>query len=302
MNILLRGGWVQQVRLFSGLLIFAYAAAHFFNMALGLVSLNAMEQFQTWRFVVTRSAVGTAVLAAAFVAHLVFALVKLAERRTWNLARWEWIQLISGLLIPLLLIDHAFGMRFKAALFDTDTFYKPSLVALWPGAALQQTVLLLLVWGHSCVGLHYWLWLTKWYRGVAPYLFALAVMIPTLALAGFMVGGRDVGATLKTAADVQQVFTDAKWPNAAQSTEIDRIVRWGLVVFGMIVAGAGAVLWSRTLGQKVAEKVSVTYAKGPTVTGTIGATLLEMSRANNVPHTAVCGGRGRCSTCRVRID
>ena len=32
-----------------------------------------------------------------------------------------------------------------------------------------------------------------------------------------------------------------------------------------------------------------------------GATLLEISRAAGVPHAAVCGGRGRCTTCRVLV-
>jgi adenylate cyclase len=302
MNVLLRGGWVQQLRLYSGLIIFAFAAAHFFNLALGLISLDAMDDFQTLRFSVTRSLLGTVILSAAFLAHMALALVKLAERRTWQLAQWEWLQLISGLIIPLLLIEHAFGMRFKAALFGTDTYYKPSLVALWPGAALQQTALLLLVWVHSCVGLHYWLRLARWYRPVAPYLLGLAVALPTLALAGFMVSGRQLSASLKTAADVKQVFDEAKWPTAAQSTQIDHIVRWGLLVFSMFMAGVGAILWSRTLGRKLADKVSVTYTGGPTVHSPVGSTLLEISRQHNVAHTSVCGGRARCSTCRVSIN
>jgi adenylate cyclase len=302
MNVLLRGGWVQQARLFSGLLIFAFAAAHFFNLALGLISLGAMEQFQTWRFVVTRSVTGTTLLAAAFLIHMVMALVKLAERRTWQLARWEWLQLISGLVIPVLLIDHAFGMRFKAGLFDTDTYYKPSLLALWPGAALKQTVLLLLVWVHSCVGLHYWLRLARWYRPFAPYLLGLAVLLPTLALVGFMISGREVVASVKTATDAKSIFDGAKWPTAAQGAQIDHIVRWGLLVFGMFLAGIGAILWSRTLGRKITDKVAVSYTSGPTVNGLVGATLLEISRQNNIAHTSVCGGRARCSTCRVRID
>jgi adenylate cyclase len=233
---------------------------------------------------------------------MVLALIKLAERRTWQLARWEWVQLISGLIIPLLLIEHAFGMRLKAGLFGTDTYYTPSLLALWPGAALQQTALLLLVWVHSCVGLHYWLRLARWYRPFAPYLLGLAVLLPTLALVGFMVSGREVGASIKTAADAKKVFDDANWPTAVQSAQLDHIVRWGLLVFGMFLAGVGAVLWSRTLGRKVAETVSISYTSGPTVEGTVGSTLLEISRTNNVAHTSVCGGRARCSTCRVRID
>ena len=30
-------------------------------------------------------------------------------------------------------------------------------------------------------------------------------------------------------------------------------------------------------------------------------TVLEASRMGGVPHASVCGGRGRCATCRVRV-
>jgi adenylate cyclase len=46
----------------------------------------------------------------------------------------------------------------------------------------------------------------------------------------------------------------------------------------------------------------VTYAGGPQVKSAVGPSLLEISRMNGIPHTSVCGGRARCSTCRVRID
>jgi len=37
------------------------------------------------------------------------------------------------------------------------------------------------------------------------------------------------------------------------------------------------------------------------VTVPLGFTILEASRWAAIPHASVCGGRGRCSTCRVRI-
>ena len=32
-----------------------------------------------------------------------------------------------------------------------------------------------------------------------------------------------------------------------------------------------------------------------------GTTVLETLRANGIPHASVCGGRARCTTCRVRV-
>ena len=34
---------------------------------------------------------------------------------------------------------------------------------------------------------------------------------------------------------------------------------------------------------------------------TPGTSVLEASRIAGIPHASVCGGRGRCSTCRVRV-
>ena len=50
-----------------------------------------------------------------------------------------------------------------------------------------------------------------------------------------------------------------------------------------------------------AHKIIVTYTDGPRVSAPRGLSLLEISRLNNIPHASVCGGRARCSTCRVRV-
>jgi adenylate cyclase len=49
------------------------------------------------------------------------------------------------------------------------------------------------------------------------------------------------------------------------------------------------------------RRVRLRYPDGVTVSIKPGMSVLEASRAAGVPHAAVCGGRGRCSTCRVRI-
>jgi adenylate cyclase len=46
MHVLARGDILQRLRLISGLVLFAFAATHFLNHALGLVSLEAMHAMQ----------------------------------------------------------------------------------------------------------------------------------------------------------------------------------------------------------------------------------------------------------------
>jgi adenylate cyclase len=47
--------------------------------------------------------------------------------------------------------------------------------------------------------------------------------------------------------------------------------------------------------------ITLTYGNGRTVRVPKGLSVLEASLRYNVPHASVCGGRARCSTCRIRV-
>ena len=59
MHVLWRGDTLQRLRLVSGLILFTFAATHFINHSLGLISVDWMHEMQKWRWVVTRSWPGT---------------------------------------------------------------------------------------------------------------------------------------------------------------------------------------------------------------------------------------------------
>ena len=160
MHILLRGDTLQRLRIASGLILFLFAATHFLNHALGLIHVDAMHAMQRWRWVVTRSVPGTFLLVTALVTHIGLALYKVAARATLRLPAWELTQLGLGLLIPFLLFPHIVNTRVARVSFGVEDTYLYELARLWPDGALLQTTLLLVVWVHGCMGLHYWLRLT----------------------------------------------------------------------------------------------------------------------------------------------
>ena len=78
----------------------------------------------------------------------------------------------------------------------------------------------------------------------------------------------------------------------------DRLQHTFLALLGLALL----VPMVRIVRRAAGARVEVTYRGGPTVRVAPGPTLLEISRMKDVPHASVCGGRARCSTCRVGIE
>jgi adenylate cyclase len=70
-----------------------------------------------------------------------------------------------------------------------------------------------------------------------------------------------------------------------------------LALIGLVLAARGA----RLLLERRRDTLTLSYGNGRTVRIPKGLSVLEASLRHNVPHASVCGGRARCSTCRIRI-
>jgi adenylate cyclase len=289
---LFAGGIWQRLRIFSGLVLFVFAFFHLLNHALGIWGVGPMEAFQAWRVPIQRSLPVSALLAAAFFTHLFLNLWRIATRSTWRMPLWEGLQIALGLSIPVLLMQHAPYLRAAASIEGVSTTYSRVLPALWSEHTWNQTLLVLVVWSHGCIGLHFWLRLGNFYRRIAPLLLAIAVLLPALSLAGFVAAGRESLAGPVLASEAVQ-------PTGITARDIERSAvdtAWALRALLAIALAIRVVLHLSR------RRIRVRYTDGPTLLAPAGPTLLELSRAYRVPHASVCGGRARCSTCRVRIE
>lgn len=283
-------------------MLFTYVATHLANHALGLVSLGAMESGLGWFLWLWRNPLANLVLYAALFTHVWLGLRSLFRRRHLRMPVWEATQLGLGLLIPPLLIQHVVGTRVAVLLFDVVDSYTRTLLGFWylrPDVGLRQALLLLIAWTHGCIGLHYWLRIRPWYARVALPLFAGAVLLPVLALLGFAQGGREVAVLARQPGWIATLSHAMNAPDAAETAILDQ-VRWAL--WG--VYGAAVVLVLVARAARVARpgaRVRVSYPGDRVVPVVAGTSVLEASRLAGIPHASVCGGRGRCSTCRVRI-
>ena len=217
--------------------------------------------------------------------------------------RWEAIQIILGLAIPFFLFPHIINTRIAHQFFNVQDSYLYELIRLWPDSAVTQSLLLLIVWAHGCLGLHYWLRLSDGYVRVAPALLAFAIAVPVLALAGFAVGGQTTGDIMTDPNAFAALKARSNWPNAEDSTALAWLRTGARIAFYALVGAViGGSLFYRLSRAALRRKVRVSYVDGPTINATTGKTLLEVSRSAGISHASVCGGRGRCSTCRVRVE
>ncbi|MBG03809.1 MAG: adenylate/guanylate cyclase domain-containing protein [Rhodospirillaceae bacterium] len=298
---MMNGNVAHQLRLYTGLVLFFFALTHFINHAFGLISVEATMQVQEGRTFIWRNPVGGVILYGALVVHIGLALHKVYQRYTLKMPLWEAIRLALGLAIPVFLLSHIANTRFAHEVFGVDDTYIYEFVKLWPNVGVDQTILLLFVWVHSCIGLHYWLRMKMWYRRTQSLWFMLAILIPTLSLLGFYAGGRLMEQLEADAAWLAALKAETNWPDAVEATVIADVKKLGLAIFAGLVALAFCGRQLRGFIQSRAGMINITYADGRSVRSKPGPTLLEISRANGIPHASVCGGRGRCSTCRVRI-
>lgn len=279
----------------------AYAATHLANHAVGLWSLADAETARLYFTAVWRSWEGTALLAGAALVHVVLALAKLFAGKTLRLPWWQWAQVILGLLIPLVLAEHLLGTRIAHEVFGLDDTYAFVTLASWPGKAWDMIWLIGAVWLHGCIGVHYWGRLYPVYPHLKPWLLSGAVLLPVLAFAGFAGLGREVQALIASDPDwVPTLLREIGFPGKPGIRFVETWLDYSYWAFAAILASLLAVRLGQALRARRAD-VELAYPQGRKLTVPPGTTVLEASRRYGIPHAAVCGGRGRCSTCRVRL-
>lgn len=282
--------------------MFAYATCHLVSHATGLFLLDAIERIghdiilAPWR-----TPMGLSLLLAAFLTHLCLGLWALYRRRHLRMPAIEGWQLGLGLTIPLLLAPHVTDARLGVLLYGMEDSYFRVLYVFWVLDPLtnlsRQLALLIAVWTHGCIGIHMWLRLRPWYRGHVRWFAAAAIALPALAILGVINAGWDT--VLRSA--VVPGFSSAHSPTAAQGADVAWLAFRLQLIYVALLAGVLILRALRNAHERRVNGIEIDYRAVRRITVPRGFSILEASRWAGVPHASVCGGRGRCTTCRVRV-
>lgn len=292
----------RRTRLITGLILLTYVLSHFINHMLGLVSLKVMEAGLDLNLRIWDTLAGRYLLYGSLLVHFSMALWSIYRRRSLRMPQAELLQMVLGFSVPFLAAQHLMNTRVAMNEFDAVIGYSWQVYAFWvddPIGGLVQMTLLFVVWLHACIGLNFLLKIKPWFPKAKQSLFALAILIPTLAALGFVSAGHAVEVLASDPAWVAKLRTSV--PNGQEQAVLYqyRDMIWACVLF--LIASAllaRSVRWFVLARQGV---VTVTYASGRRVPVLPGSTVLEASRSAGIPHASICGGKGRCSTCRVMV-
>ncbi|SMO65948.1 adenylate cyclase [Paracoccus laeviglucosivorans] len=294
---------VLLARQLSGVVILCFVVMHLTNHALLISSIDLADNARAWLAKPWRSLPGTVLLYGAALVHALLALWTLYSRRTLQMPLIEMVLLIMGLLIPYLLIEHAVAMRLQLPMRGIEPSYLQVLTLQWfdnPVLAIQQSVALIIVWVHGCLGLGRALSANPRFRQIRTVLIAAAVLLPVLALIGYGVAGTETVERIRQA-DMSPHPPMRPMPESYGGGNMIAMVAtamrsgWVMLIAVVLILRQIRALLAR------AGSVEISYLGGALVRVAPGTSVLEASRINGIAHYSVCGGNGRCSTCRVRI-
>lgn len=296
---------VRRLRLACGLVMLLYLTLHLTMHSLGNISFPAMQWGTRVHDAVWRSTPGTVALYGAFAIHFTLALYALYQRRSFRMGAGEVTRLLLGFSILPLLFHHFAAGRYVYSAFDVRRVYDSTLTvyfAFVPFWGWRQVTVLLIAWTHGCLGVHYWLRARPAYHRFFPAMLAFAVLLPVLALLGIWQGTRQVLAQWQAHPDgLQALVRDAHLRDGSvngPSWDLEVELYWTYVILLALVFLGRAARW---LMERRAGMINIAYPGGRVVRVPVGCAVLDASRRGGIPHAAICGGRGRCTTCRIRV-
>jgi adenylate cyclase len=184
-----------------------------------------------------------------------------------------------------------------------SSHYSSVLIMQWqlsPWLGVLQVAAVLTVWIHACIGIHFWLRTKTWYTRWRALFVGVGLLLPTLALSGYVTAGNQV---LRAATDPNYTrlslelsnLTDHKRAEIGQIAWTGSVAYLALTLLPFIGRGVRGWLYRRR------RPPLLSHSSGRTLPILPGATVLETLRENGIPHASVCGGRARCTTCRILV-
>jgi adenylate cyclase len=287
--------WQTKLRLYAAIIMGCYATGYIFYYAMGLISPDSMENYLD---AMSRFWPVFFIIPIAITIHIALGLWKLFKRNTLKMPLWEMSQIFLGLCIPIFLfpqINDTYGLIFLGG----KEGYQDQVLMTYPALAWQFIGMTLVIGIHAQIGVHAVLRMRRWYPKVRLAIVIFLSLIPVIGIAGYLKGGKDIKQLVLVNKEEAAELHPA---TEAQHNAMEKIDYSVYLFFPLLYAGVFASRGARIRIRSALKNITVRYSSGEAIRVFPETTILEASRIGNIPHASICGGRGRCTTCRVKIN
>ena len=296
---------VRRSRTISGCILFFYVFTHLLNHSIGLISLDTMEQGRAIFLRFWRHDVLFYVLYGALLIHFLLGVYALARRRSFRMSRKEWIRNSCAVLIPFFLASHLsitlWGSRFLG-LNDSYAFMIISTYIFDPFGYIILGLMLILVWTHGSIGIIGLIEFREFYSKRRGLFQGLILGLPLIAYGGYIRASIELSeASQSNPITILELISNSNFTAEIGEKIVSLSDLLQFLVYPILLSLFVAFYFIRNLLEKRFNSIQVQYTDGTNINVSRGSSLLEASHKAGMYHESVCGGRGRCTTCRVRV-
>ena len=293
---------IRRARMYSGLVIFLYVTVHLVNHSMGLISLEVMEGLRQRVSAFNRNIVVSLTLYGALLVHTLLGFHHLLTRRSFKMSAKDWTQLVTSFALPLVLLPHMFASGYTPRFKDAQTSYKVVLDGmLEDGGIYFMGLFVIFVWVHGIIGITSMIKFHPVYQKYKNAFLVVSWLLPILAVLGAVTASKELATDIENNKIImEQVYAEA---NIGKELEAELMQTSDMLMVNYLFILLGVILFVFVLHQvrKAFRKIKITYPNDKEVRVAKGTSILEASREHRIGHVSMCGWRGRCSTCRVRV-
>ena len=297
--------FAEKLKLWTGMFLMFYCVTHYLNHSIGIFGLDAVEYIRNIFLFFWRNPVMNFFLPSVAVIHIYLSLsrvIRLASFRGFK--RHEWFQLIAGILTVPALALHVSGTKIAHVFYginDTYTFLSSS-IADYTDIVIFN-LLMLLVWMHGYIGVKYWMKVNSKYQSYLNKMGMFFFLLPILSFVGVISMFRESNLNLLIDPKYKEKVFNSSNP---ENVDLDKLTEDTIMyfvipyLFLIIILFTGRFIFFKIKRRN--NSIQISYPEGKISKIFPGMSILEASIDAGIPHAHVCGGRGRCSTCRIRVD
>ena len=247
------------------------------------------------------------VVPIALLLHIFFALQRFFISRTMSgMTRAQWCQFILGLLIPVLLFNHIAGTKVVSKVNGYTDDYSFFFFGFPTYVGIIESVMLIGIWVHGCLGVYFYFRLKPTFVKWKNSLRVLAWLIPLTSLLGIWGAHFEVQESIENNTGLVEHVLRERIPADTSMEEILALATYytliSLGTFLVLLVLAFTTRYFYLVWKKKNKAIQISFPDQIKTTVFSGTSILDASIQSRISHAHICGGQGRCSTCRVRID